>query len=354
MYESMTYEDILERMLNRIPDTYDKREGSIIYNALAPAAVELQNMYIQLDVTLNEAFADTASREYLVKRAAERGLEPYPATYSIVQGEFTPSSVEIPIGARFSCSTLNYMVNEKINAGTYKLQCESTGEQGNIPFGDLIPINYIDGLETAKITEVLIPGEDEESVEDLRKRYFNSFDQQAFGGNIADYQQKTNALDGVGACKVYPVWNGGGTVKLIILDAEYNTPSSELVKTVQNAIDPSEQGTGLGLAPIGHIVTVEGATSEKINIQTVFTFNKGYQLESALPSLQAAIDQYLKELRETWQNENGLIVRISQIESRLLDCNEIVDIQDTKINGAAKNLTLSDTQVPVRGTINGK
>ena len=91
-----------------------------------------------------------------------------------------------------------------------RLQCESTGEQGNIPFGDLIPINYIDGLETAKITEVLIPGEDEESVEDLRKRYFNSFDQQAFGGNIADYQQKTNALDGVGACKVYPVWNGGG------------------------------------------------------------------------------------------------------------------------------------------------
>ena len=354
MYESVTYEDILQRMLNRIPDTFDKREGSMIYNALAPAAIELQNMYIQLDVTLNEAFADTASREYLVKRAAERGISPYPATYAVVRGKFTPSSVEISLGARFSCSSLNYSVTEKISSGTYKLQCESTGERGNISSGDLIPINYIDGLETAKITEVLIPGEDEESAEALRKRYFDSFDQQAFGGNIADYQQKTNALDGVGACKVYPVWNGGGTVKLVILDAEYNAPSSELVKSVQNAIDPPEQGTGLGLAPIGHVVTVTGATNQIVNIQTTFTFNQGYELETSLPSLQVAIEQYLEELRQTWQDENGLIVRISQIESRLLDCDEIVDIQDTKINSIAKNLTLSDTQVPVRGTINGK
>lgn len=43
MYENVTYEDILQRMLDRVPDSMDKREGSIIYDALAPAAVE----YIQ-------------------------------------------------------------------------------------------------------------------------------------------------------------------------------------------------------------------------------------------------------------------------------------------------------------------
>ena len=46
MFENYTYEKILNDMLDRVPDSLDKRQGSIIYNALAPAAVELQNMYI--------------------------------------------------------------------------------------------------------------------------------------------------------------------------------------------------------------------------------------------------------------------------------------------------------------------
>ena len=66
MYEEVTYESILERMLEKVPDNMDKREGSIIYDALAPAAVELQLMYIELDVILKETFADTASRDYLL------------------------------------------------------------------------------------------------------------------------------------------------------------------------------------------------------------------------------------------------------------------------------------------------
>lgn len=87
MYENITYEDILQRMLDRVPNNMDKREGSIIYDALAPAAIELQLMYIELDVIMNESFADTASREYLIKRASERGITPEPATNAILKGD---------------------------------------------------------------------------------------------------------------------------------------------------------------------------------------------------------------------------------------------------------------------------
>ena len=48
-YEDMTYEVILKRMINRVIDKYpniDYREGSLIYNALSPAALELAIMYI--------------------------------------------------------------------------------------------------------------------------------------------------------------------------------------------------------------------------------------------------------------------------------------------------------------------
>lgn len=156
-YENMTYEFILNRMLDRIPNSMDKREGSILYDAIAPAAIELANLYLEFDNVLNETFADTASRYYLIKRAEERGLTPKPATYAIVQGKFTPITLDIPIGSRFSGDSLNYEVIEKIEDGKYRLRCESLGSMGNQYFGKLIPIDYIEGLETAEIVEVLIP-----------------------------------------------------------------------------------------------------------------------------------------------------------------------------------------------------
>lgn len=351
MYESITYEVILQRMLDRVSDQMDKREGSIIYDALAPAAVELQLMYIELDVMLNESFGDTATRDFLIKRAAERGLSPKAATYAVLKGEF---NIDVSVGSRFSCSDLNYVVIEKILTGVFKLRCEIIGVVGNKNFGDLIPIDYIEGLETASLTELLIPGEDEEETEKFRTRYFNSFDSQAFGGNVADYTEKTDTLPGVGGCKVYPVWNGGGTVKLVILDSQFQTPSVDLIAEVQEAIDPvGHGGDGLGLAPIGHIVTVVGAENVTINIVSTITYTAGYDFDSSIGAIRSSIDGYFDELRKDWESEESIIVRISQIETRLLGLPEILDIQDTTINASNRNISLESYQIPVRGTVNG-
>ena len=235
MYESLTFEVLLKRMLDRVSNSLDKREGSIIYDAAAPAANELQNAYINLDIMINEAYADTASRYYLIKRAAERGLLPYSATKAIVKGEF---NIDVPIGARFSLEAFNYIVREKISQGVFQLECEQEGTKPNSYLGTLIPIEYIEGLTKAEITELLIPGEDDEDTEHFRQRYFDSLDSQAFGGNQRDYKEKTEAIAGVGSVKVYPVWNGGGTVKLVITNSENKKPSPTLVGQVQTAIDP--------------------------------------------------------------------------------------------------------------------
>lgn len=350
-YENITYEAILQRMLDRIPNDKDKREGSIIYDALAPAAVELQLMYIELDTILKETFADTAQRDYLVRRAAERGIIPYEATCSILKGIFTPSTLEIPIGSRFSCNELNYVVTSKIQDGEYQLQCETFGISGNANFGNLIPINYIQGLETAKLTDLLIPGEDEEDVTSLRSRYFSSFETKPYGGNKKDYIQKTNAISGVGATKVTPVWNGGGTVLLTILNSEYNKASSTLIKTVQDEIDPTQDGTGLGIAPIGHIVTVQTVEEVQINVKATFGFEEGYSFNTLKTTIQDVINSYLLELRKNWANQNNTIVRISQIETKILQIEGIVDIQNTKINNSSSNLTLTEYQIPTMGGV---
>ena len=351
MYESITFEDILQRMLNRVPDTMDKREGSIIYDAIAPAAVELQNMYIEFDTILNETFADTAHRSYLVRRAAERGITPQEASAATVKVMSTPTSVDIPIGNRFSLNNLNYRITSKEADGEYHAVCESTGVQANAYVGNLIPIDYIDGLETVAITEILIPGEDEESAESLRARYFNSFDTQAYGGNKADYIERVNAIPGVGSTKVTPVWDGPGTVKLTILNSDFDHASSVLIDTVQEIIDPTRDASGSGVAPIGHIVTVDTASDVTINVHTNITFQEGYSFTGQKTVIENAIKEYLLEIRENWANEDNSVVRISQIETRLLNITGIVDVRDTTINGSAENLTLGTYEVPVFGEV---
>ena len=44
--DEMTFDYIMNRMLESVPDTVDKREGSIIYDALSPAAAELVKCYM--------------------------------------------------------------------------------------------------------------------------------------------------------------------------------------------------------------------------------------------------------------------------------------------------------------------
>ena len=349
MYESVTYEGILQRMLDRVPNTIDKREGSIIYDALAPAAIELQLMYIELDVIMNESFADTASREYLIRRASERGITPEPATNAILKGVFTPATVDV-LGKRFNCGEFNYVVTEKITDGEYQMQCETAGLDGNVNFGQMIPIEYIEGLETAELTEILIPGEDEEDTEVLRERYFKSFESQAFGGNIADYKQKTNSIQGVGSTKVTPVWNGGGTVLLTIINSDFEAASEELIQLVQETIDPTQDASGKGLAPIGHIVTVNSAEEISVNITTTISYESNYSFDVLKTQIEEVIENYLYELRKTWGDNEYLTVRSSQIDARLLDVVGIVDIQNTYVNGV-KNFVTSKDQIPIMGSV---
>jgi uncharacterized phage protein gp47/JayE len=354
MYEHMTFESIMESALARVPSSMDKREGSVIWDAIAPAAIELLNLYIQLDVILKETFADTASLYYLKKRAAERGIYQIMATNAFLRGEFTPIDLEIPIGTRFSCDKLNYVVTEKIEDGVYKMMCETAGTEGNRHLGILIPIDYIDGMATANMTELLIPAEDDEDVEVFRERYLNSLSSQAYGGNIADYEEKVNAIQGVGGVKVTPVWNGGGTVKVTFIDSTFHAPTEEMIAMVKNEVDPYPyEGLGYGCAPIGHVVTVEGVEGVTVNIVTKLTYREGWDWASAKPYVEAAIDKYFNEISEQWAESDNLFVRISQMESRILDCEPILDIENTTLNGVASNLALESHQIPVRGTVNG-
>lgn len=401
MYEAQTYESILARMLQKalsINSNLDTREGSLVWYGDAPAAVELQNLYIALDTVLNETFADTATRPYLILRAAERGLSPQPASPAILQMAITPTTLFLPLNTRFSIGELNYYVSADRGSGNYELTCETAGEAGNNYTGTVIPIEYVDGLETCKITSVLVPGEDEEDTELFRQRYLNSLNAQAFGGNQIDYIEKVNAIPGVGGVKVYRAWNGdlkpanmippkeaeawieglsgvpepvklwldtvyaaaknnmftvGGTVKLVVINSTFTVPSPTLVEQVQTAVDPLQNaGEGVGIAPIGHVVRVEGVQEETVDLGFALYYQRGWSWEDVSGYVTEAINGYFFELAQSWADQDeALVVRISQIESRLLGITGILDIANTTINEKAANHTLALDHIPVLGSL---
>ncbi|MBR2505132.1 MAG: baseplate J/gp47 family protein, partial [Elusimicrobiaceae bacterium] len=246
---------------------------------------------------------------------------------------------------------------EKRAAGLYYLQCETLGSGANGATGQLIPVDYIEGLQTAAITEVSILGDDEEETETLRNRYFASLAAEAFGGNKIDYKNKCLSQNGVGGEKVYSgaEWNGGGTVKCVIIDSDKGVPTDDLVERVQTAIDPvTNSGEGLGIAPIGHFVTIVGAYNTTIDIATTLTFEEGYSWSNTKTKIETAVDEFLHSLNEKWQDSKKITVILSRLESHILSVEGVLDIRDTTINGKAENLAVDEDSLVSRGAINVK
>ncbi len=346
MNEIPTYEEILQRCLDRVPNNIDKRQGSIIYDALAPCCVELAQLYIELANTFDLVFIDSAVGEYLDRLVEQNGLIRKKATKALRKGEF---NIVVPVGSRFSDGNNTYIVIENIIGTTNsKLQCEQAGSVGNNYYGSLTPITYLVDITKAELTDLIEPGTDIEDDESLRERYMEYVTSPEFGGNIADYQNKVKAIEGVGGCKVIPIWNGGGTVKLIITDANGGIPGQTLIETVQELVDPTQDQTGLGIAPIGHIVTVVPAVSKKISISGTFTLEAGVDIREIQEPVNEIVDNYLLSLSNNWDKEENLIVRISQIETRLLNVQGVIDVTNILLNEGSYNIVLEPDEIPVR------
>lgn len=378
-FSNKTYGNILSRQLKRVPDTIDKREGSMIQTALGPESWYLEGLYLDLDSVQKNAYAETAGGNFLDLLVAERGIERKASTYAVKKGVFNRT---VPAGSRFSALTgdgyLTYQVTEFIGQTetgyVYKMKCEAAGEIGNNYTGQLIAIDYVTGLTSAELTELLSAGTEEEKDNSLRERYLATFDVASFGGNIASYRNAILAIDGVGEVQVYPAWKGGGTVLCSILDGNLRPAGEELIQAVQETICPLEEGgavpsaSGYGLAPIGAAVTIGTGTELELDISLKVQFlntvsDGGFAYKS---QIEKKIEEYLQSVRQSWGTmvksqkiEYVVTVYISRIIYAILDIPEVVNVTEVLINGAASDVVCKEDfslqQVPILGkvTVNG-
>lgn len=371
------YEHILARYLGNVRDDVDKREGSIIWDSGAPLCIELAIAYAYVQAMVLNCFAASAPSPYLELRCEEQGLTRDPATYAKRLGVFTDGSggaYSVPIGTKFctvsETNLVNYTVTEVYAPGgitipgSYILTCDESGVIGNQYFGEIVPIYNLQGLATATLSDILIPGTDDQDIEDLRKQFFDTVSQKAFGGNITEYRQFVTSLEGVGLCQVYPTWDGGGTVKISFINSEYKTPSQILINAVQQAVDPHYDdeyaGKGLGMAPIGHVVTIVGSEDYTVDISCEIELENGYTLGQVTPLIEQNLETYLEGLRKNWDKASDLNVYsveiiYERVKTTIMDTIGVKNISSCTINEQSQDIVLQEDsakqQLPILGEV---
>lgn len=341
----MTKEEILSRLLSEISNEYDKTVGSFFYDVEQPVSTELETVYGQVEDILKNGFAKTAEGEYLNNKVLEQGLTRKAATASTVTVKVTgtPSS-SVSVGDKVASDELVFTVieNAVLDSGGIAYvtaSCDTLGRIGNIPIGAInkFPVT-LPGLVSVTNEEAASGGYDEETDDELRERYFEKVSLPATSGSKYHYVAWAKEVSGVGDAKCIPLWNGNGTVKVIIINSDKEAAGSALINEVASHIEENR--------PIGASVTVESATPLTINISVSLVLANGVTEEMARNRISNSVTEFLQK-----KAFSSSYISFAQIGGCILNCDGIIDYTDLTLNGGTENIEVSETAVPVLGGV---
>lgn len=342
-----TAEQIHERMLSNVNESYDRSTGSFIYDATKPGAIEFETKRKEIESVKSKIDVYNLSGEELSRFVYQRtGIERRPATYAsseiVISGQ---QGASISQGDAVSNGEINYIVQEGATIGasgriTVPVESEIPGSIGNASAGSInsFPVS-ISGLIDVYNPEPITNGYDAESDEELRIRYFDRLQRPGKSGNKYHYRQWAMEVPGVGGARVISTWNGPLTVKVIIIDSNTQPASDELVQQVTDHIEAN--------MPFGATLTVVSATEVPINITANITISSGFEEEQTIANIENNITQYLASIAFT-----GNDVSYAQIGGIIINCVSVEDYQNLTVNGGTSNISIGNEEVATLGGVN--
>lgn len=369
-----TEENIMNRMLNKVPSDIDKSEGSFIWDAQAPVAFMLSEAALWAQELLRRGFASTVASDRPDIRSAELDLRT--AEHGITRREAVASSgsvlftgkpgTTVPAGTYVATpadegsgeSSVEYVTTSGVmlsdsGTGTAPIRAVMPGSMGNVPAGVIqLMMTSVSGVTSVTNPEPTRSGTDTESDQSLLERFYAKVRSQGTSGNKAQYMQWANEIAGVGGVEVAPLWKGPGTVGLYLIDTDKRAASQDIVNAVQQYIDPSQDGQGEGVAPAGPVITVMPAAEVAIDISVKVqrTQEQPSTMEEIRKLIEDGVRTYLQQIAF---NRKDPLVRYTRIAAVLLDIPIIVDYSDLTINGHTEqqNIEIGSGQVAVLGKV---
>lgn len=365
MFESKTYEYIMNEVLENAPEDIDTRQGSIFYDAVSGVVMEIAKLYTDLDLVFTLTQVDSTSEEYLDIKASEYGITRHAATSAKYNVTFTGTAPNV--GERFFTDG-QYFILGKTDSNVLYLEAETAGTLNNgiVSGTQAIPVNNISGLETALFGSILEYGTDTEDDDSLRRRVREKIGGPAENGNKQHYKTWCESYDGVGKARIFPLWNGPNTVKAVLINPDGLPCSAELVAAVQEYVDPATNsytttvggvtyvvgdGLGEGVANLGAHFTAVSASSLAINVSFTAELASGYTVQDAQAATEAALILYLKDMVMNAEEADDVIVRVSNIGALISGLDAVLDYSNLTINGDTENIAPGDNYVPIAGTV---
>lgn len=366
MFEDYTYDRLMKDVLDNAPPGIDTRKNSIFYDATAAVMIKVAKFYTDLDIIAEITTVMTATNDALDTRASEYGITRLAATKAKYHAEF--EGVTPKIGERFFYDGAYFQLQQDSKTGVYYFEAEIAGESGNNIYNGTpaVPVNNIDGLTAATFGMIYENGTDKENDESLRARVINKLAGPAENGNRHHYKTWCEGIDGVGRARIFPLWNGENTVKAVLIDSVGKPCGEAKVLEVQNYIDPADKGMttevngrtytvgdglGNGVANIGAHFTATAANSLNITVSFTAELASGGTKEAAKEEVEAAIEDYFRELVLTAEENEQPVVRISAIGAILSRMKSMVDYSNLTLNGDTHNITPGEDDVPILGEV---
>ena len=337
----MTVDEILKSLLAYVPENYDIATGSFFSDLLKPVATQLYILQAKIEILQNNSFALTASGEYLDRKAAEQGLTRKAGTYATGTLRIYGTKGEVVrAGAKAAAENVIFAVDKTVmipECGYIDVTatCTTVGIIGNMRKSKInrFPVMLRNLTSVENITD-FAGGYDEETDAELLERYLEKVSRPNVSGNKYHYIEWAKEVTGVGDVRIIPLWNGAGTVKVVITDADNQPASAELIAVVAAHIEENR--------PIGANVTVVSATALTVNISVKLTTNGAVVQDK----IESAITEYLSGMA----TEKGYI-SYAKIGSLILSVDGVEDYSNLKINNGTSNINISDGAVPVLGNV---
>lgn len=355
-FASETEDVILERLKGRVDDNIDKRQGSVTHDMTAPASFEFAQAYISLDdvIALGLNVTEDSPDEFVDLKVQWSGLTRKPAIQSIGTLTFTgEDGTIIPVDTQARTDQTNPVFFHTIEEGivvngtaTVNAVAEIGGINGNVEANRIvISLGNLTGVTAVTNTLPFTGGVDRETSLSLLDRYYEKVRKPATSGNVYQYEQWAKEVSGVGDVKVTPVWNGPGTVKLVLLDDQKKSPDPSVIAETINYIET--------VRPIGADVTIVGASELAINVTATLTLALGADINLVKAQFVEGLKVYLQSIafinnELTSQPE---LIRYTRIANVLLDIPPIIDYSNLLVNGGTSNIQPTDEQVGIVGTV---
>lgn len=306
-FESDNLINIRQRMLQRVPDDWDIREGSTIWDIISVFSIEFASMYDSLNDALKLGIITDSEGVYLDLKAIEYGITRLAAqkatgvvTITGTSGIIIPAGTVVANTPNIGDDAIEFITDANVTLtggeNTVDITAVLAGIEGNLSATAIDRlISSITGITAINNVAITSGGADEETDAELQARALRRIRQPSRGGNIGDYLfWASEASIEVGKVGVFPLWNGNGTVKVLFLDKDDKVPGASLITTVQDFIDPSS-GTG-GKSPIGATVTIAAATLDTVDVLVTVAVLPGFTAADVKTEVDIAIKKFLKDL----------------------------------------------------------